>query len=43
MSRLARKALPLTSLLLGGKDAYPRLYASVFGAPPKTAPPKILS
>lgn len=42
MSRLARKAMPLSSLLLGGKDAYPELYARVFGRPPKMAPPRVL-
>ena len=42
MSRLARKALPLSCLLLGGKDAYPELYARVFGRPPKMAPPRVL-
>jgi flavin-dependent thymidylate synthase len=42
MSRLARKALPLSSLLLGGKDAYPELYARVFGRPPKMLPPRVL-
>lgn len=42
MSRLAKKVMPLTCLLLGGKDAYPGLYARIFGAAPKMAPPKIL-
>ncbi len=42
MSRLARKVMPLASLLLGGKDAFPDVYARVFGRPPKTAPPRIL-
>jgi len=41
MSRLAKKALPLTCLMLGGKDAYPETYAKVFGRPPKMSPPKI--
>ena len=41
MSRLAGKVMPLSCLLLGGKDAYPGVYASVFGRPPKAAPPKI--
>ena len=41
MSRLARKVLPLSCLLLGGKDAYPELYAGVYGRAPKMAPPKI--
>ena len=42
MSRLAKKAMPLTCLMLGGKDAYPEIYARVFGRPPKMAPPKII-
>jgi len=42
MSRLARKVMPLASLLLGGKDAYPDVYARVFGRRPKTVPPRIL-
>jgi flavin-dependent thymidylate synthase len=41
MSRLAGKVMPLSCLLLGGKDAYPAIYASVFGRPPKMAPSKI--
>jgi len=41
MSRLAKKVLPLTCLMLGGKDAYPETYAKVFGRPPKISPPKI--
>lgn len=42
MSRLARRAMPLATLLLGGKDAYPELYARVFGRPPKMAPPRVI-
>jgi flavin-dependent thymidylate synthase len=41
MSRLAKKVMPLASLLLGGKDAYPGLYARAFGPPPKMTPPGI--
>ena len=41
MSRLAKKVMPLACLLLGGKDAYPELYAKVFGRAPKMAPPRI--
>jgi thymidylate synthase ThyX len=41
MSRLAKKAMPLACLLLGGKDAYPDLYARVFGRAPKMVPPPI--
>ncbi|MGB8953726.1 MAG: FAD-dependent thymidylate synthase [Candidatus Aminicenantales bacterium] len=39
MSRLARKVLPLSCLLLGGKDTFPGLYESVFGRKPKFLPP----
>jgi flavin-dependent thymidylate synthase len=41
MSRQAQKRMPLACLMLGGKDAYPEVYARVFGRPPKMAPPKI--
>lgn len=41
MSRLASRVMPLSCLLLGGKDAYPGVYAQVFGRSPKMAPPKI--
>jgi flavin-dependent thymidylate synthase len=41
MSRLARKAMPFTCLMLGGKDAYPSIYTKVFGRPPKMSPPKV--
>jgi hypothetical protein len=33
--------LPLSGMLLGEKDAYPDLYAKVFGRPPRRLPPKI--
>ncbi|HEX2695284.1 MAG TPA: FAD-dependent thymidylate synthase [Acidobacteriota bacterium] len=39
MSALARKAMPLTCLMLGGKDAYPGTYRKVFGRPPVMTPP----
>jgi len=42
MSRLARKVMPLSCLLLGGKDAFPEVYAGVFGKAPKAVPPLIL-
>jgi len=42
MSRLAKKTMPLACLMLGGKDAYPEIYAKVFGRPPKMAPPKVI-
>jgi len=32
--------MPLTCLLIGGKDAYPEIYQNVFGRPPKLKPPK---
>jgi flavin-dependent thymidylate synthase len=40
MSRAALEKMPLTGLLLGGKDAYPGLYEKVFGRPPKFLPPE---
>jgi len=40
MSRLAQEKMPLTCLLLGGKNAYPSLYEGVFGQPPKFFPPE---
>lgn len=42
MARLARKAMPLACLLLGGKDAYPEVYRRVFGRPPRMVPPAVL-
>lgn len=41
MSRLAARVMPLSCLLLGGKDAYPGIYAKVFGRAPKMAPPRL--
>jgi flavin-dependent thymidylate synthase len=40
ISRLARKVMPLTCLLAGGKDAYPGMYEEVFGRLPKLSPPE---
>lgn len=40
MSRLAKKAMPLTMMLIGGKDKYPDIYKKVYGALPKLIPPK---
>jgi len=40
MSRSAREALPLTFLLIGGKDRYPEIYERVFGENPGAIPPK---
>ncbi|MEN6559848.1 MAG: FAD-dependent thymidylate synthase [Acidobacteriota bacterium] len=42
MSRQAARVMPLACLLIGGKDAYPGIYAKVFGRPPKMVPPRIL-
>jgi len=42
MTDLARKEMPLSCLLLGGKDRYPALYEKVFGQPPKLSPPRYL-
>jgi hypothetical protein len=39
MSRLAREAMPLCCLLIGGKDSYPELYEDIFGKSPKFLPP----
>jgi flavin-dependent thymidylate synthase len=41
MSALARRVFPLTSSLLGGKDAYPELYQKLFGRLPKIQPPPL--
>jgi len=41
MSFLAKKVMPLTCLLLGGKDAYPEIYRRVFGRRPAMTPPSI--
>jgi len=35
----AVEVMPLTMLLIGGKDAYPEVYAAVYGSPPKLKPP----
>jgi hypothetical protein len=32
--------MPMAGMLLGGKDAYPGVYARVFGKAPRMAPPK---
>jgi thymidylate synthase ThyX len=42
MSELAKKEMPLSCLLLGGKNRYPVLYQKVFGRPPKFLPPQHL-
>ncbi|MFW6129066.1 MAG: FAD-dependent thymidylate synthase [Candidatus Aminicenantaceae bacterium] len=35
----AKKVMPLTCLLLGGKESYPELYREIFGKKPKFFPP----
>lgn len=35
MVHLGKMVMPLTLMLAGGKDAYPQMYAKVFGHPPK--------
>jgi flavin-dependent thymidylate synthase len=40
MNRFAREKMPLTCLLLGGKDDFPRIYEEVFGHPPAVLPPE---
>ncbi|HOW86995.1 MAG TPA: FAD-dependent thymidylate synthase [Candidatus Aminicenantes bacterium] len=42
MSRLAARVMPLSCLLIGGKDAFPGVYARVFGRAPKMVPPRLL-
>ncbi|NIM59110.1 MAG: thymidylate synthase (FAD) [Candidatus Aminicenantes bacterium] len=40
MSGLAKEVMPLTCLLIGGKDSYPEIYTDIFGKPPKLSPPE---
>ncbi len=40
MARLAKKKMPLTFMLIGGKDKYPEIYKKVYGVLPKLIPPK---
>lgn len=40
MSKRAKEVMPLTFLLLGGKDVYPELYEKIFAKPPKFFPPE---
>ena len=40
MSRLAKEVMPLTCLLIGGKDSYSEIYEDIFGKPPKLSPPE---
>lgn len=39
MKEEAEKVLPLTFLLIGGKDSYPAIYRKIFGKEPKFFPP----
>ncbi|MFW6123857.1 MAG: FAD-dependent thymidylate synthase [Acidobacteriota bacterium] len=39
MSEKAKKVMPLTFMLIGGKDRYPEIYKSLFGHSPKFTPP----
>jgi len=41
ITRLAKKAMPLSFLLVGGKDAFPEIYRRLFGAEPATKPPEL--
>ncbi len=38
MSRLAKEVMPLTCLLIGGKDSYSEIYENIFGKPSKLSP-----
>lgn len=40
MTKLARGVMPLTCLLIGGKDMFPETYKRVFSKPPKFFPPE---
>ncbi|NIO49462.1 MAG: thymidylate synthase (FAD) [Candidatus Aminicenantes bacterium] len=40
MSKLAKEVMPLTCLLIGGKDSYPEVYKDIFGKLPKLSPPE---
>jgi flavin-dependent thymidylate synthase len=40
MAKLAKKKMPLTFMLIGGKDKYPEIYEKVYGEKPKLIPPK---
>jgi flavin-dependent thymidylate synthase len=41
MSLKAKEVMPLTFLLIGAKDSYPKIYREFFGKPPKLDPPKL--
>lgn len=40
MTKIAKEVMPLTMLLIGGKDRYPETYQKIYGKPPKMMPPK---
>jgi len=40
MAEMAKRVMPLTMLLIGGKDRYPENYKNIYGRPPKMIPPK---
>ena len=42
MSALAKEVMPLSTLLIGGKNRYPALYKKLFGQLPGFSPPEIL-
>ncbi len=39
ITRLAKKVMPLTFMMIGGKDAYPMIYRQIFGHEPQVMPP----
>jgi flavin-dependent thymidylate synthase len=41
MTALARKEMPLSFMMAGGKDGYPRIYEKIFGKSPAARPPEI--
>lgn len=40
MAKAARAVMPLTMLLVGGKDRYPEIYKRIYGGLPKMMPPQ---
>jgi flavin-dependent thymidylate synthase len=40
MSVLAKEVMPLTCLIIGGKDSYSEIYEDIFGKPPKLSLPE---
>lgn len=41
ITKQAKKRMPLAFLLIGGKDAFPRIYEKVFARPPESLPPTL--